>query len=119
MKFLSARKSYGMDESAQFVRPWQLAFRPDHAVSGLIEPEICELIIELILTEGCRSCRDMSVPRNVCVVAEKRKPADEAVKRQSMQDNEDEGEEEEEKVEDQEMVDAEASNKDEAEPEEK
>ena len=52
-------------------------------------------------------------------LAEKRKPADEAVKRQSMQDNEDEGEEEEEKVEDQEMVDAEASKKDEAEPEEK
>ena len=42
----------GRHATGEDVRPWQLAFRTDFAVSGLIDPEICELLMELMLTEG-------------------------------------------------------------------
>lgn len=42
------------DETAIAVhlRPWQLAWRADHGISGVIEPEVCEMLMQLMLTEG-------------------------------------------------------------------
>ena len=49
------RRSYAADESGHFARPWQLAWRADHSVSGMIEPDVGILLLELILSEGLLS----------------------------------------------------------------
>ena len=47
------RKSYAVEMAgAGFLRPWMLAWCPDHGVSGLMDPEVTELLMQLILTEG-------------------------------------------------------------------
>ena len=43
------------------LRPWMLGFRADFGVSGFLDPEVGELLLQLILTEGsaaeCQSAR--------------------------------------------------------------
>ena len=46
------RKHYAVDEHGQLLRPWQLGFRADYSISGVIDPETCELLMELMLSEG-------------------------------------------------------------------
>ena len=34
-------------------RPWQLGFREDFGFSGFCEPDEAELLLQLIISEGC------------------------------------------------------------------
>lgn len=34
------------------LRPWTLSFRADFGVSGFLDPEVGELLLQLILSEG-------------------------------------------------------------------
>lgn len=40
------------DSGAKKVRVWQLSFRDDYGVSGYIDPEQCECLLELVLSSG-------------------------------------------------------------------
>ena len=47
------RKTYAstMDKPC-LLRPWMLAFRSDFGISGFLDPEVGELLVQLIMTEG-------------------------------------------------------------------
>lgn len=39
-------------KGAALVRPWQCSWRADAGVSGMIDPEQCEMLMEVYLQEG-------------------------------------------------------------------
>ncbi|CAE7798012.1 unnamed protein product [Symbiodinium sp. CCMP2592] len=47
-----AEKAYSIDSNGCYLRPFQLGWRSDFGISGMMEPETAELLLELILTEG-------------------------------------------------------------------
>lgn len=40
-------------EGSVVCRPWMMAWRADHSVSGWAEPEVLEQLMELEMSEGC------------------------------------------------------------------
>ncbi|CAE7294563.1 unnamed protein product, partial [Symbiodinium sp. CCMP2592] len=47
-----SEKAYSIDSNGCYLRPFQLGWRSDFGISGMMEPETAELLLELILTEG-------------------------------------------------------------------
>lgn len=50
------RQVYCIDKTSPgLVRPWQLGWRSDFSVSGMVDPEVAVTLMELICSEGLLS----------------------------------------------------------------
>ena len=53
--------STSLEPGAKIVRAWQLSFRTDYGLPGYMEPDDGEVLLQLILTEGCLCCTEVCV----------------------------------------------------------